>query len=637
MSAVLTLTAPPDLSVGRVRLTSGEHEIGGWIASPTEVQHRFESLEPGIYQAVAEPLGQPSRSFLFLLNEEERQVEMPSLQAMSSPGFTASNLKAVAGTMLRSVEESAAGPLQDVVEPALKAILELSGSQPVALGLSTCVDFEKESRRPYTSGPPPEITLIEGAVEVVLNRPENDLAVGSFNLLLICAVGGGRNLFGRVPLFAGGVRLALSASPLGTADLNCRVSPVDRNRRAITQALFAGSSTEAAPVFKTIPGGPEELIGREDWRKDPWTSVAACLLCFRFPDLAPDSLPFDLSALASYYPALPDVHVLLAQEGLRQAAKSAPTPQDRSAALNDALTHLQKSCDAGPPYFAYAAQLAEGMLAALATDAAVGAKATAQLTKLRRYAKAPRDAGASYVWLSAEIPPRAGTLDPHLANVVFSGWVNYDRIALDDAQRTPSVSTALVQVAAPILAAVAKFVPRLQSRAPDSMRQSWDDALVGLRDLGASASSLWRGTTSDKYQTPDPPPMSHTPLDPPALERPITDADDPHKGRFGGKDSVGGFKLTAEFTDGEDAKLVGIILSVSGESGFESYDEAVEFFLHPTFRPDRLRATFRGRKAEAQIVSWGGFTVGVWLPKHSIELELDLAKIPGAPRVVREL
>jgi hypothetical protein len=635
MSAVLTLTAPPDLSVGRVRLI-GEHEIGGWIASPTEMQHRFEGLQPGMYQAVAEPLGRPSRSFFFLLDEEQRKVEMPSLQAMSSPGFIASNLQAVAGTVLRNVEESAAGSLQDVVEPALRAILESSAPKPIALGLSSCVDFERESTRPYTSGPPPEITLTEDGLEVVLNRPENDLAADSFNLLLTCAVSGARNLFGRFPLFAGGVRLELSASPLGTADLHCRILPVDRNRRAITQALSAGSSAEAAPVFKTIPGGPEELIGREDWRKDPWTSVAACLLCFRFPDLAPDSLPIDLSALASYYPNLPDAHVLLAQEGLRQAAKSASTPYERSAAFDDALTHLQKGCDAGPPYFAYAAQLAEGMLAALATDAAVGAKATAQLTKLRRYAKAPRDAGASYVWLSAEIPPRAGTLDPHLANVVFSGWVNYDRIALD-AQRTPSVSTALVQVAAPILAAVAKFVPRLQSRAPDSFRESWGDTLVGLRELGASASSLWHGTTSDKYQAPAPPAMSRTPLDPPALERPITDADDPHKGRFGGKDSVGGFKLTAEFTDGEDAKLVGIVLSVSGENGFESYDEAVEFFLHPTFRPDRLRATFRGRKAEVRIVSWGGFTVGVWLPKHSIELELDLAKIPGAPKVLREL
>src|SRR5205807_1830806 len=126
-------------------------------------------------------------------------------------------------------------------------------------------------------------------------------------------------LFVRVPFFAGGVRIACSASPLGAADLSSGVLPADRNRRAITQALFAGSSTEAAPVFKTIPGGKEELIGREDWQKDPWTSVAACLLCFRFPDLAPDSLPVDLAALATHYPSLPDAHVLLARERLRQA------------------------------------------------------------------------------------------------------------------------------------------------------------------------------------------------------------------------------------------------------------------------------------------------------------------------------
>jgi hypothetical protein len=626
MSAALTLTAPPDLSVGRIRLI-GTHEIGGWIASSTETQHLFESLEPGMYQAVAEPLGQPSRSFFFLLNEEGRQLEMPSLQAMSSPGFAASNLQAVAGTLLHIAVESVSGSLQDVVKPALNAILQ--ASQPIALGLSSCVDFERLNMRPF--GPPPEITLSEGAVEMVLNRPENDLSADSFNLLLTCAVGGARNLFGRVPLFKGGVRISLSASPLATTDLNCRFSPVDRTRRAITQALFAGSSSEAAPVFETMPGGSGELIGREDWRKDPWTAVAACLLCFRFPDLAPEGLPIDLGELASFHPALPDAHVLLAHERLRKAAKGARTGDDRLAALNEALMHLQRACDAGPPYFAYASQLADEMLAALASEAGLGPKVAAQSARLHRYAKAPRDAGASYVWLSADIPARAGMLESQLTNVVFSGWVNYDRIALD-AQRIPSVSTALIQIAAPVLAAAAKVVPRLQSMAPGSFKQSWGDALVGLRDLGATASSLWRGTTSHQDR-----PLSHTPLDPPSLERPITVADDPHKGRFGATDCAGGFKLTAEFTDGENAKLVGIILSVSGGSGFESYDDVAEFFLHPTFRPDRLRAAFHGRTAEVRIAAWGGFTVGVWLPKQGIELELDLAKVPGAPRVVREL
>jgi hypothetical protein len=594
MSLDLTLTAPPDLSIGRIRLTVAESEIGGWVASPTEMQHRFESLNPGVYQAVAEPLGQPSRSFLFLLNESNRQVAMPSLQAMSSPGFVASNVQAVAGTILRSVAGRIGDSLQNAVEPALSAIVDAGASQPIALGLSLRADFERGSSRPYASGPPPEITLIEGAVEVVLNRPENDLATQSFNLMLTCAVGGGHNLFVRVPLFAGGVRLACSASPLGAADITSRVLPADRNRRAITQALFAGSSTEAAHVFKTIPGGPEELIGREDWRDDPWTSVAACLLCFRFPDLAPASLPVDLPALATRYPSLPDAHVLLARERLRQAARTNSKAQDRSTALDDALKHLQRGYDAGPPYFAYAAQLAEEMLGALATDKAVGQSATSQLAWSRRYPNAARKAGASYAWRSAEIPSKPGTLDPRSATVVFSGWVNHDRIALE-AKRASGFWTTLAHV------------------------------------LDVAKSALGHS------EAPASPTEAHAPSDPPALSRPVAEADDPHKGRFGGKDGVSGFTLAARFADTGDANTVGITLSVSGESGFESYDEVAEFFLHPTFRPSRLRAAFHGRKAEVRIVSWGGFTVGVWLPKRGIELELDLAKIPGAPRIVREL
>jgi hypothetical protein len=34
--------------------------------------------------------------------------------------------------------------------------------------------------------------------------------------------------------------------------------------------------------------------------------------------------------------------------------------------------------------------------------------------------------------------------------------------------------------------------------------------------------------------------------------------------------------------------------------------------------------------------AWGGFTVGVWIPSETVELELDLAREPDAPRIIRE-
>jgi hypothetical protein len=636
MTVAVTLAAPPDLSVGRIRVSDREHEIGSWIASPTQTQHRFEGLAPGVYQAVAEPLGQPSRSFFFVLDDEDRLLNMPSLQAMSSAGFAISNLKSVAGTMLGGVVNSVASSVEDVLAPALKEIIDPSETHAIALGLSSCVDFDSASPRPYVSGPIPEITLVDNGVELVLHRPDKRLTADSFGLVLTCTVRGAHNVLGRVPLFTGGVRLALSTSPLGAADLTCRVTPAEINRRAITQALFAGSSAEATAVFKTIPGGSDELVGQEDWREDPWTSVAAWLLCSRFPDLAPETFPIDRRELAASYPRFPDVQVLLAHERLREVAKTRFTPQDRWAALNDALGHLQKACDAGPPYFAYAAQLAQDMLTAFAADEELKTRAKAQLGRFNRYTHAPRNAGASYVWNSGEIPARSGTLDPHLATVVFSGWVDHDRIALD-APRTPDVSAALAQVASPFRAAFAKVLPVFKHAATESLNQvPWGDAVLGLRDLGSNTLSLLRGTPADIYRDAAPT-VTNTPADPPCMERPITDADDPHKGRFGGNSDTGGFRLAAKFGAGEDAKVVPITLSVSGEGEFESYDDVAEFFLHPTFRPDRLRATFDGRKAAVEVLSWGGFTVGVWLPKGGIELELDLATAPGAPKVVREL
>jgi hypothetical protein len=32
----------------------------------------------------------------------------------------------------------------------------------------------------------------------------------------------------------------------------------------------------------------------------------------------------------------------------------------------------------------------------------------------------------------------------------------------------------------------------------------------------------------------------------------------------------------------------------------------------------------------------GGFTVGAWIPSHQVQLELDLAELSDAPRVIKE-
>jgi hypothetical protein len=124
-------------------------------------------------------------------------------------------------------------------------------------------------------------------------------------------------------------------------------------------------------------------------------------------------------------------------------------------------------------------------------------------------------------------------------------------------------------------------------------------------------------------------------LDPPALRRMIVFTDDPNKGRFGGRRLRGGFKLRAEFKPTSNKNWIRITLTVA-TSREVSKGAVVEYFLHDSFRPSRVKAAFRNGTAKQVVTSWGGFTVGAWIPSEKVELELDLARQPGAPKIIRE-
>jgi hypothetical protein len=124
----------------------------------------------------------------------------------------------------------------------------------------------------------------------------------------------------------------------------------------------------------------------------------------------------------------------------------------------------------------------------------------------------------------------------------------------------------------------------------------------------------------------------------PALQRPVLVKDDANKSRFGGAASRDGHTLSATFVETKRSRLVDIQLVVCADRSLPpNYSDAVEFFLHPSFNPSRLKVKFRGHKASLTVRAWGGFTVGAWLPERGVELECDLAELPGAPRVIREL
>ncbi|SHF21701.1 hypothetical protein SAMN02745157_1927 [Kaistia soli DSM 19436] len=125
----------------------------------------------------------------------------------------------------------------------------------------------------------------------------------------------------------------------------------------------------------------------------------------------------------------------------------------------------------------------------------------------------------------------------------------------------------------------------------------------------------------------------------PAANLPVIDQQDPNKGRFGGAQSSGGFSLSATFSSFSSPEWVRVNLFVKGDPTTESLKagEYVEFFLHDTFVPDVFRTPFIGNTSTLSVLAFGGFTVGAWIPSREVELELDLASIRKAPRIIREL
>jgi hypothetical protein len=124
---------------------------------------------------------------------------------------------------------------------------------------------------------------------------------------------------------------------------------------------------------------------------------------------------------------------------------------------------------------------------------------------------------------------------------------------------------------------------------------------------------------------------------PPALDRKSKYRDDKWKERFGEEAERKGFVLSATFP--KVAKTyVEIVLEVKAPEGAElSANDRVDFHLHQTFNPEVVPVVFHDGKAVLTLLAYGGFTVGAWIARLEIELELDLAEIKSAPWIVRNL
>jgi hypothetical protein len=293
-----------------------------------------------------------------------------------------------------------------------------------------------------------------------------------------------------------------------------------------------------------------------------------------------------------------------------------PDTDGRMKAARSSLDALTAAYALGSPYFSYSNQLMGEMLSSLAAleepYETLAEQATKQLAEWRRNLPLQRSAGASFSWqmpdpimrktarvLEPNQKTRA-TLDERHSHVFFRGSVDLARISL--------------------------LVP---SDTPLPPKKTDAQGFASIRTDAVQA-DVSRGATASDSRQPSP--------EAPALQRPVLFRDDPNKRRFGGAASRDGHTLSARFADTGRTDWVEIQLDVRADPSRDpSYSDTVEFFLHPTFKPSCLKTTFRGHQASLAVRAKGGFTVGAWLPEREIELECDLAELPDAPPIIREL
>lgn len=114
------------------------------------------------------------------------------------------------------------------------------------------------------------------------------------------------------------------------------------------------------------------------------------------------------------------------------------------------------------------------------------------------------------------------------------------------------------------------------------------------------------------------------------------DAADTQKGRWGGLEAAGGFRVTVEKLAQEGRSWVEFALVVTREDGAAFTDDAV-FHLHDSFTRSKVTVKVTD-KPEARLVRWafGAFTVGVELKRSGVRLEIDLAEKDVFPAWFRD-
>lgn len=621
MSTRLTFEAPGDLSVGRVTVESADGVLKAWVATPNHKTFDLSDVPAGFYTAQVAPAGMRPRSYVFEVKPNvANTVTMPLYSVLAAGGAAVAfsgvdNIQLAVEGLQRgraSISEVLASPRAtkgaEIWSARVSGTETVTTSRTLSIGLSQDENLHDiGSWTPYVDGEP-TVELEDGALNVLIAASADALKRHP-RLRLSAALEGVRIERMMVPVFQGGTRVAFGASPLVRADFTIQVTPLDPERRALLRALQAGVEEEASAVYDDVLRGGSIARFVDGPEEDAWAAMCATLLTIRFPEVFGPKPPEWGPWLADRYPWASDTHVILARHHLTNAFAR----RDRESAAHAALEAMRNAKKLGAPYFTATNQLMGEMLGGLAGLKGFNKKLTRraqeQLNDWRIDVPLQRSAGAIFSWLRADNNLRAerqlassrgsGSLDDHDARILFRGRVDFSGISV--------------------------LAPAVPPKATD-FQATASVAASAQRIDGSGAVFASAGPTTTRSPAV------------PALTRPVTVPDDANKGRFGGQAAIGNYTLSATFTETAGAPWVDIHLMVSAQLTLPpSYSDVVELFLHPTFRPSRIKVAFRGHEAAVTVRAVGGFTVGAWLPERRIELECDLALLPDAPRIIREL
>lgn len=625
MKTSLDFEGPADLSVGQIRISGSKGVEKTWIATPGQRGFKSDEIAPGYYVAEIAPAGTPSQSVVFEVKPGANTVILPDFNALAANGSGVNFLdiqdrqdaaKSIYGFTADQAIDSAGKTVSFSPDPALEPdsatlsrsliaeerIVEIPDRDKlITVGLAIEQPGTRESWRRFDGSCSAQVTGGRLAIEVAPSADwTRDFARRVRMSVAIQDVRVERLL---LPLYRGGTSVGITSSFLSPDDVTLEVLPVDPNIRAIWRALEAGTLEHAIAVrdhVLTIKGDQPVDMGR---RTDPWEKMLAGLLFLRFPEAFPKLSPAWAEELCKDYPWAADVFVIRARQLSNDAGT---TPGDVLKSAEESVRLLVKAQSRGSPYFNQSNQFFNELVGSLARYDALSSEAHDQIEKARRrwQREAPlqRSAGVSFSWLSR---------DPQLLKE--QGILAPKR---NPSGRLASRDTAIV------------FKGRLSGGTIvfESQQREAPKAAKGEPGLAGSAMTAKSANGAD----------SAMPSDCPALTRDPGPANDPNKGRFGRKAEAQGFRLSAQFGE-RNARMSSVTLLIeAGEDITPDIGESVWLCLHPTFDPDWVRVLFHGRSATLTVSAWGGFTVGAWIPSRKVELECDLAKLPDAPRIIRE-